>query len=66
MSAITGHLVRRGMELAAVHAADPEKKPQQISGALAALLAVTVLVFGFALWAVGLLFKILAMRENLH
>lgn len=57
MSAITGHLVRRGMELAAIHAADPEKKPQQISGALAALLALTVLVFGFALWTVDLLFN---------
>lgn len=56
MSAITGHLVRRGIELAAVHAADPEKNPQQISGTLAALLAVTFLVFGIALWMVDLPF----------
>ncbi|KAJ5905007.1 uncharacterized protein N7473_001923 [Penicillium subrubescens] len=52
MSFVTGHLVRRGTELASAQFKDPEKQPEQISGALAACLALTVLVFGFAMWAV--------------
>ncbi|KAJ5379701.1 uncharacterized protein N7496_002129 [Penicillium cataractarum] len=52
MSSIAGHLVRRGTELASAHFKDPEKKPEQISGALAACLALTILIFGFAMWAV--------------
>jgi hypothetical protein len=55
MSYITGHLVRRGTELASAQFKDPEKQPEQISGALAACLALTVLVFGFAMWAVSFL-----------
>lgn len=52
MSSIAGHLVRRGTELASAHFQDPEKQPQQISGALAASLALTVLIFSVAMWAV--------------
>lgn len=57
MSSIAGHLLRRGTELASAHFKDPEKQPQQISGALAATLIVTIVVFTFSMWAVSIPFE---------
>jgi multisubunit Na+/H+ antiporter MnhC subunit len=55
MHFVAGHLVRRGTELVSAQFKDPEKQPEQISGALAACLALTGLVFGFAMFAVSFL-----------
>lgn len=55
MSSIAGHLARRGAEFASVHftSNNPETQPRQMSGTLVALLAVTISVFGLAVWAVS-------------
>ncbi|KAJ5174208.1 uncharacterized protein N7482_000085 [Penicillium canariense] len=52
MSSIVGHLARRGAEFASTQLKNPEEQPQQMSGALMALMVVTILVFACAMWAV--------------
>ncbi|KAJ5679928.1 hypothetical protein N7462_008172 [Penicillium macrosclerotiorum] len=52
MSSITAHLMRRGTEFASAHLSDPEKQPQQMPGALVAIVVLTILVVGLAAWGV--------------
>lgn len=53
MSAITGHLMRRGAEVASFHLQTSDKNDMQLSGGQIALLALTTWVMLVALWAVS-------------
>lgn len=53
MSAVTGHLMRRGAELASAHLQASEKDDKQPSGWQIALLVLTAWVVLIAMWAVS-------------
>lgn len=53
MSAITGHLMRRGAEVASFHLQTSDKDEIQLSGGQITLLALTTWVMLIALWAVS-------------
>lgn len=52
MSAVTGHLMRRGAEFASAHLQASDKDDKDLSGGQIALLVLTALVILVALWTV--------------
>lgn len=53
MSAVTGHLMRRGAEFASAHLQASDKDDKELSGGQIALLVLTAWVVLVALWAVS-------------
>lgn len=53
MSAVTGHLMRRGAEFASAHLQASDKDDKELSGGQIALLVLTGWVVLVALWAVS-------------